>query len=372
MADLPSRLDLYALGRDRVVQTAKKIDPAMCDVAGSDVNLFLGIGSVLAAQVVLQLGFKTAALLLDGADDEDLDRLAYDRYSQTRKGASSARTSVQFKRLAFTAGAGSVPIGTSITTDTGIEYVTTQVANFGPTDLVATTPTNVRAAQAGKATQVGPLALKNLKQPQLLWDPSLTLTQLEAAAGGEEQEDDETFRARLRDFWRTARRGILPAIVSGALTVPGVVSAQAIEATSPTGDPARVVFLYVADSSGVASQALLDDVRVALEDYRAAGIAVLLFNSIPQIANITLKLTFNANVDTVTLTDEIVAAVVGFVNSLPVNGTLNILQLGAVLQRFAADGLVPNLASIVAPVGDLVPGVGQTIRTTAANVTVVR
>lgn len=368
MPDLPTRLDYFQLGRDRVVQTARKIDPGQVNVQGSDANLFVGVAAVLSGHLTKQLAYRTSALTLDGSDDEDLDRYAYDRYGLTRKGASSARGSVTISRTSTAAGAGSIPIGTKLLTDAGYEYVTTTVATFAASSTIATC--KARAAQAGKATQVGAGAIKRFAQPSLLFDTTLTVTNVGAMAGGEDPEDDPTFRERVRDFWRSARRGILAAIEFGAKTVDGVVSAQAIEALTPGALPARVINLYIADSTGVASDALADDVRVALEDYRAAGIAVLISTSIPQLAAIELALQFAANVDTKTLTDEIVAAVVEFVNTIPVNGTLYRGELFSVLQRFAADGLIPNEDTIVAPTGDLVPAVGQTIRTTTSNVTV--
>lgn len=314
-----------------------------------------------------QLAYRTGALLLDGADDEDLDRYAYDRYSITRKGASSARGTVQITRATTTAGAGSVPVGTKLMTDTGVEYVTTTAASFGA--LVTSATCNVRASQAGKATQAGAGAIARFPQPQLLWDATLQVTNALTTAGGEDAEDDDTFRARIRDFWRTARRGILAAIEFGAKTVGGVVSAQAVEALSVGGGPARIVNLYIADSSGVSSAALADEVRIALEDYRAAGISVIIITSIPLVVDISISLSFRAGVDTQTLTDEVMAAIVEFVNSLPVNGALLRGQIFSVIQRFAADGVLPFDGSVVTPVGDLFPSVGQTIRTTLANVT---
>lgn len=368
MADLPTRLDYFALGRDKVVQTSKKIDPSQVDTDGADANLFVGIASVLSSAITTQLAFRTAALTLDGADDEDLDRYVYDRYGLTRKGASPARGAVTFSRTTVTAGAGTVPIGTKLVTKTGFEYVTTTSASFAATGTSATA--NVRAAQAGKGTQAGAGEITRIAQPQSLWDATLAVTNPATTAGGEETEDDETFRSRVRDFWRTARRGVIGAIEFGAKTVPGVVSAQAIEALTVGGLPARVVNLFIADSTGVASDALAEEVRVALEDFRAAGIAVLIFTSIPSIVGVTLALAFQAGVDTQTLTDEVLAAVVEFVNSLPVNGTLYRGELFSVLQRFAGDGLIPRQESIVVPAGDLVPAIGQTLRTTPANVLV--
>jgi uncharacterized phage protein gp47/JayE len=368
--DFPSRLDLYAVGRDYVRQRAKKIDPSQVDVLGSDVNLFVGSNSVVADAVLKQLIYSSARLFLDGASDDDLDRLAYDRYGLTRKGASAALGGVVMSRLSAALGAGSVPIGTKLTSLGGSEYITLSTAVFGATDLTATAPVNVRAVQAGKATQANAGTITKFATPSSLFDSTLTVTNPASTAGGEDAESDPTFRSRIRSFWTTARRGTLIAIQFGALTVPGVVSAQAIETLTGAGLPARLVNLYIADSSGVASTQLAQLVTSALDDYRAAGIAVIVNNSLPLIVNVQLQLTFAAGVDTVTLGNQICAALVEFINSLPVNGTLLTSDLYTVLKRFAEDGLIVTDGTIVLPTGDLVPSVNQTIRATLATVTV--
>jgi uncharacterized phage protein gp47/JayE len=368
MPDLPTRLDYFALGREVVVQRSTKIDPAQVDIEGSDVNIYVGIASVLADQITRQLAYRVGALFLDGSDEEDLDRYAFDRYNLPRKGASAARGAILISRTSVAAGAGSVPTGTMVITDTGVEYVTTTTATFASTDT--SQPANVRAVQAGKASQVGPNGIKRFEKPQLLWDATLTCTNPLTTAGGEEPESDETFRARVRDFWKTARRGILAAIEQGALTVDGVVSANAVEAFESSGQPARVVFLYIADSSGVASEALAEDVRNALLDYRAAGISVIVVTSLPTVVDVLLKLVFAAGVDTRTLTEQIRVAIVEYINSLPVNGVLLVSGLYSVLLRFANDGLFVSQDTLQAPTGDLVPAVGATIRTTLTNVNI--
>jgi uncharacterized phage protein gp47/JayE len=368
MADLPTRLDLYALGRDYVTQRAKKIDPTIVDVEGSDANIVVGGQSIVGDAIVKQLGYSINKLLLDGAQDEDLDRYAFDRYGLFRKGASPAVGAIQITRPTFAAGAGTIPIGTKITTNSGIDYITTSIAALGATSLLTTC--NVRAVQAGKITQVGKNTIRRFSKPGDLFDKTLGCNNAVATTGGEDAEDDETFRNRIRNFWNTARRGVLAAISFGALSVPGVVSAVAIEALTTGAQPARIVNLYIADSSGVANAQLAQLVASALDDYRAAGITVLINTSIPSIVNLVLLLSFQANVDTVTLSDNVRAAVVEFVNSLPVNGTLYISDLYSVLRRFVADGLVVNQGSVVAPAGDLVPDIGSTLRTTTANVTV--
>jgi hypothetical protein len=368
MPDLPTRLDYYNLGRQYVLQRAQKIDPGMVDVAGSDANLFVGSASVMADAVTKQLGYATSRLTLDGCFDEDLDRYIWDRYQLTRKGASPAVGQVRFYRASAAAGSGTIPSGTKLVAG-NFEYVTTQPASFGASQLDGALA-NVRAVQAGKATQVGANTIQKIANAAALFDRTLFVNNDTTTAGGENQEDDDDVKARVRSFWSTAQRGTLAAIEFGALTVPGVVSAKAIEALVPlsNGLPARLVNLYIADSSGVASLPLSQSVSKALNDYRAGGIPVVVNTSIPFIQAITLSLSFAAGVDGVTLGNQIQAAVVEFVNSLPVNGTLYVVQLNSVLQRFYADGLIPNQSSLVSPAFDVVPPVGQTIRTTPANV----
>lgn len=376
MADLPTRLDLLGIGRSYLLRYAKRIEPTKVDVLGSDANIFVGSQSVVGDAVVKQLGYSVNRVILDGAEGDDLDRWAFDRYQELRKGASPAVTTVQVRRPDATGGVGDVPVGTKILSQANLEYKTVSVASFGPSTVFATC--DVSASQAGKASEAGAHTLTKFAQPQLLFDKTLTVDNDEPAAGGEDVEDDDTFRNRLRDFWRSARRGVLAAIETGALQVPGVVSAQAIEALTGGAQPARVVNLYISDSSGVASRALARKVATAQDDFRAGGIAVLISTSIPLIVDVEIALAFAADVDTVDLSTQVQAAVVSFVNSLPVNGTLYVSELQAVLVRFKDDGVIVNTNSvsnpltsgIVSPVGDLVPPVGQTLRTRVGNVLV--
>lgn len=368
-ADFPSRLDLFAIGRDYILARAKRIDPAQVDIAGSDSNIVVASQSEMAFAIILQLAQRVNALLLDGAEGEDLDRYALDRYGLPRKGASAAVTTVTFSRTSVAAGAGVVGSGTRLSTLTGVEYITTSTASFSTTSTDATA--NVRAVTAGKATQVGANTIRRISSPAALFDPSLTVNNASASAGGEDAEDDDTFRERIRDFFRTARRGTLGAIEFGAKQAPGVVSAQAVEVLTSGAMPARVVNLYIADSSGVASEVLAEAVRIVLDDFRAAGIAVLVSTSIPQIVSVQLALKFKAGSNTAALSENVRAAIVEFINSLAVNETLLRAQLFTVLQRFADDGLIPVESSILEPLGDLVPDLGKTLRTTLANVTLV-
>lgn len=367
-ADFPSRLDLYSLARSYVLTRADKIDPAQVDVAGSDINLFTGIASVLGFAVVLSLIENINALTLDGAFDERLDRYGVDKYQLPRKGAAAALATVRIYRSSAVGGAGNVPMSTKLLSLNGIEYITTQDAAFSATDLEVSVI--VRAVQAGKISQVGANQIRLFATPSALFDQSLQVTNPEAAAGGEDAEDDETYRERIRAFWNTARKGTLDAIAFGARTVPGVVSAEPTEVLTAEPRPARVVQLRIADSSGIGSAALGATVLASLDEYRAAGISVVIENSIPQIVDLSLKLVFTGNVDTTTIAEGVRGAVVEYVNSLGVGQPLLKSALYSVLTRFTSAGLLVNEESIIAPAGDLYPEPGKTLRTRLQNVKV--
>jgi len=367
--ELLSRADFHQLGRLYVLTRAKRIEPAQVDVAGSDINLFVGSQAYCAHAISRQLAARINALLLDGAEDEDLDRYAFDRYQLTRKGSSAALGELTFSRSTYAAGAGQVDAGQKIRSLTGIEYITLTAAVFSATALSSTA--YVRAVQAGRDYQVGRNNLRTIDGLASLWDPTLKVNNDEPTAGGNPREDNDVFRERIRQFWQVARRGTLSAIRYGATQVAGVESCTALEVIDQDGHPARLVELFIADGSGVASQALANEVDVELDEWRCAGIRVLINLSTPQIVSVQLHLTFAAGVDTATLTDQIRNAVVTFVNSLPAGRSLLRNSLGSVLARFQPSGLVPDDGSIVLPTGDLAPTTGQTIRTTLSNVTVV-
>lgn len=365
--ELLTRLDYYQIGRRYLLTRAKRIEPGVVDTEGSDANLFVGSTSYCGHATSMQLADRVGALLLDGAFGEDLDRYGIDRYRLPRKGAAPALTTLTMTRPAATAGAGTIPVGRKVRTQTGIEYVLTSAGTFGLTDLVAYA--DVRAVQAGKEYQVGRHYLTRWVDQAANFDQTIQPDNEEPAAGGEPVEGDDEYRSRIRDFWESARRGVLGAIEFGARTVPGVSSAFAQEAID-NGIPARIVELFIADSSGIASQALARQVAVALEEYRGAGIYVVIRTSTPQIVDVALALSFKAGVDTVTLGTQIRSAVVSYVNGLGSNQPLYLAGLHGVLSRYVASGLLPKASGIVAPVGDLYPETGCTLRTRLENVTV--
>lgn len=371
MADLPSRKDLFDIGKSVIVQRATRIDPAQINTDGSDVNIMVASEAAMGEEVMRQLALGLKRLTLDGAaddpDEQYLDRYAWDRYQMRRKGAAAALATLRLSRVSAAAGAGVQSEGFLVRTQTGIQYralasVTWGAADVGPHDVDA------QAVEAGKETQVGAGTLESfVVQP---FDPSITVTNPDPAAGGEPRESNATFANRVRDAYLNARRGVASAIEQGALAVLGVVSAKAVEAVDDTTAPQRFVELFIADSDGLASTALARKVVLSLLEYRCCGIYVRVNTSTPQFESVSLRLRFRTGVDTLALTGQVRAAVVAFVNSLGAGDDLYVNDLEAVLNRFTPFGLVVERDAVVAPVGDVVAESSQTIRTTLDRVTV--
>lgn len=367
--DLVSRLDLHAIGRQYLEERALHLTPGIVDVEGSDANVFVGSQSFVANAVVLQLADRYAALTLDGAFGEDLDRYAWDRYRLPRNGASASVGFARFFRSSIAAGLGAVPIGTKLVSLTGKEYVTTSVASFSAGGYVASC--SVRSTSAGRNQNLGRNQLRSIVVPGALWDPSLQVTNDDPTAHGDDREQDSDFKVRIRAFWKAARRGTLSAIAFGARQVPGVASADATEVIDTDARPARIVELAIADGSGVASRALGVVVEAELLEWRAGGIAVIVSTSLPQIISVSMHLVFRAGIETSALAETIRATVLGYINSLGVNVPLYLGNLSALLTRYADSGLIPKESTIVEPSGDLIPTPGMTLRSQLANITLV-
>ncbi len=363
--DLPTRLDLFAIGRDYLRTRAQKIDPKQVDMEGSDANLFVGSVSDIAYELVNQIVVAFRKHFLSSCSGEDLDRYAWDKYRMKRKAASPGRVKVRFYRMSAAAGAGVVPAGTVVQTKTGVDYVTLNTADFTQTALEST-PVNARSVQAGKAHHAAIGAINRIPQPGSLFDPSIRVVNDVESAHAMDREEDGPFRVRIQEYWNTTRRGTLAAIAFGALETPGVASADVVEELDGDAKPARIVRLFAADEHGYSSPGLMID----LDEYRAAGIQVVRTEAAPEYVDIVYRLRFQAGKDTAAIAEQVRAATVGRVNQSRVNGVLFRGVLMEVLRSFEDDGLIPTDDSIVEPVGDLVPTQGYAVRTTIDRVKV--
>jgi len=367
MPDLPTFSDLFDVfaeeiqARGETKPVGQRFSPSEIYTPGSDINLIGAGAAAMAEDVIRTLGEELLALTLDGAENEELDRWGGDRYSTTvpRKAATPAVGTVQFTRPTTAAGAVVQPSGSIVRTSGGVRVETLAAASFGAGSLG---PVNVpaRAVEAGTAGNVDENTITAFVSAKT--DPALLVTNPDVFAGGDDTETDERFKARLRAFFAAARRGVLAAIEFGALTVPGLRQAAAVELVSlPLGVPNGLVRIYVADAQGRANADLVALVETALLDFRGAGIVADVLAAVPYYQAIELDLDFATGVDTVAAFDAVAATIVARVNALAPGATL--LRSRIVTAAESITGVIVPDGAVVVPAGDVVPTANQVIRT---------
>jgi uncharacterized phage protein gp47/JayE len=343
------------------------IDPEAVDKKGSTLNLMAAGTSAVAEEVERRSDAKIAALTLAGARGSEVDALAEERTGGEvhRFGATPSVVPLTFTRTSFAAGGGTIAKGTKVSVGS-VSFTTDLDVTFGATDLGPHT-VDATSTTAGTQTAVAIGTLTSFDTAP--FDPAIRVTNLEAAAGGGDVELDPSLKSRIQDWPRTVRRGTLGAIETGALTVPGIRLAVAVEVVDETGIATGMVICYVADANGQANVSLVRKVERALRAYRCGGGPVRVVGSVPLFVDIQLSIAYLAGYATEDVQDLVRSAVAAAINRLPPNSTLlHSLLIEAIR---SVPGTVVPANAVRLPVGDVVPSAGVTFRTTTSRVTFV-
>lgn len=378
MADsLPTRDDFFQAGASEVLTRSEsrpqkeRLSREAVFTEGTDINIIIAACSAMADEATRQLATRMAALFLDSAEGEDLDRLVADRFSPevVRKQAAPALVPITFSRaIPPSAGAAiSFDVGTKVRTEQGTEFTLTESASFSANSTGPVT-VQAQATLAGISGNVAVGAVTQLGSPSA--DSHVTITNLEPGSGGRNVETDQSLRTRARDFFIAARRGTLAAIEFGARTVDGVESATAMEELDTgTGLPNGKVNVAIADSNGQANSLLAEAVQDALLEYRAAGIVVTVLVTAPSYQTIAYSgISFRPGIDTRAAVQQLKSLTVAAVNILEPGEPLTIALLYA-LAKSIPGAIVPQ-GAVQMPAGDIDPGQQQVIKTRLDLVTV--
>lgn len=367
MPDFPTAADLFRIARDEAVSRSERLTVNAVDRDGTDSNIMLYGAAVVGEEVVGQLASVEEGVWLASAFGAKLDRWAWDRYNMIRKQAAAAFVTARFTTTAGAPSAFVIPAGTKLATSTGQEFITVvsvpyPLLGLGPIDVLA------RSTLAGTDQNIGTGALRSITSFITNKPVDLTVTNAEAASGGDNVEQDDDFKQRIARFFTAARRGTKSAIETGALAVEGVVRAVAIESLQGFGYPTRALTLVIADrftdalvKQGVSvpsydtkSQAFAAVVSAALEEFRADGIPVKVIVSQVRLLPVVLRLRFQA---TVTNPD----AVALFARTL-VTQLINGLLPGASFDPADASALLRSVSGldifgdeVASPVGAIIP-----------------
>lgn len=374
MADFPTFEDLFRIGRDEILTRNRQLTREVVEREGTDANAFVASAAAVGDELVGQLTRVTKGLFLDSAEKDCLDRLIFDRFGLLRKAASPAWVSVAFATATPAVAPFSIPAGTQLATIDGRRFVTTVDAAY-PAGSVGPVLVAARSAQAGFAQQVGANTLNTIAGSITGAPGDLTVTNPLASAGAADEEDDDSYRARARLVFETARRGTLAAIRAAALHVPGVQTATAFEVLDEFGRPAKTLQLVISDRFTDAlvgqvtpplyatqSALLAAQVFQALEDTRAGGIYVDVRIGQVVLQSVQLGLRFRAGVNVDVVAFQARTRIVNVINSLAPGSSLIIEDLISALRM--VPGLLVTGDEILSPAGDVVAESLQVLRTT--------
>lgn len=389
--DFPTFNDLFRIGRDEVLRRNSLLTRAAVDRPGSDLNVDVAASAATADEVIAQLVDVAAGVFLDSARGKKLDRYVFDRYGLSRKPAAPGLTSAYFQIVdangnpAACPATFSIPVGTQLQSDDGIQYITT-AAEVYPFNSLAPAIVACRSVLAGANQQIDKNTLTNIvgQIPGAPASPlKLVVNNPRASAGADDQEKDPDLRNRARQFFVNARRGTRSAIQSQALATPGVRTATAYEVLDGLGRPARLVVLVIADAFtdqlasydtipgtySAQSLVLTQSVFNSLDDTRCCGIYVQVLVAAIVPLQVLLRLAFNAGVNIDQVASNARAAIVNYTNSLSPGQQWVRADAQGALHKVS--GLAYSGNEISSPAGDVVPKPLQALRTGLSQVSTV-
>jgi hypothetical protein len=292
-----SQQDLYTL----FITALQSYSPDITDTNdGSMVDTLAGVfslGGTELTRLITDQFNKTFFSLANGPEvtggPDDLQTLAVDHFGDdfARPQAVTAIDTVTFARPNNSGGTVLIPAGTIVKTAADANgkaqrYATnadvTMTATGAGTDTSVTV--NVTAVVAGAAGNAA-VGTINVIESSLL-DTTITVTNTGNATGSDAQ-DDATYRTTIQNLIEALAGATANAVAAKALTVSGVVTATAIEQAltviqyivssgGTLGSYFRipVPYLYIADATGTASQALISAVTAAINSVRALGVYI--------------------------------------------------------------------------------------------------
>lgn len=362
--------DLFLAARARLLALTDRYTAAAIDKEGNDINILLrimaGVGEELSLESTTQ-DLARALATVASTTDEQVERLCSDLTGgQVRRfGDAAAIVDLQWSRqntYALTLDAG--------TTASDLQGNVYRLINAVSWSTGQNTP-KVALAEAENTGRQGNVAAGLITKPgNNLGDNTVSVVNPSAASGGREQETIPELIARARDWFLNAARGTLSAIEYGAKQDPGVVQATATELLfegTTTQLPFYRVTMTIADANGQAGTALATRARAKLQEYRCAGVPVLLVGgSVQYVVLRWQKLIYAKGYDPASVQAALVAKLLAVSLGPDIKLERSLLLAIAKLQ---VDGIagVPNDA-LLSPAADVTPQAGYTIKFKADSI----
>jgi uncharacterized phage protein gp47/JayE len=368
--------ELFEVGLSEIIDldVDDELDESLLRADGSSYNLVLRAGAAMGAEIYWQAVDRFAGTFMDTSRFEALSRWVADRYAIERFGATAAVVSLTFSRTTTTAEV-TINAGTVVTDQAGTIQFLTDIDLVLPIG-VASGSVDATSSASGKDQQAAKETLRVISgsKPQ----SDLTVDNAKAAAGGNDSETDAEFRSRARGIFVNARRGTLSAIEQGALSVPQVRNAAVYEFRQPDGCQTGIVGVVISDSTGNCNDTVVQLVEQELENWRGAGIYVVVEAATPILRPIALTPFYEPGQATPAVRSLIKQTVTARVNTLRANAAPSAAEApadswltpGIVEQAALAVAGVAGIIEVTAPAGIEKPNAGERFLTTEGLVEV--
>ena len=250
-----------------------------------------------------------------------LPELPFYAFGFSKQAGTKSVGEVVFSRNVATVDAVTIPIGTLISTPSGLIYSTTTegVILSGETD---SGDVSIQANDVGGNFKVPAHSISTMTTPVVGVD---SVDNASSTTGGADEEDDNSFQQRFREYVLGLGKGNVYGLITAAKSITGVRSASAIEHFPPLSDIYNVS-LYVDDGAGNAPDEMIEDVLdIILGDstatnpgYKPAGINLRVLGPTKVTVAIAVVITDTGDVSRTTISTNVAAAVTDYINNLQI------------------------------------------------------
>lgn len=299
--------------------------------------------------------FKTANGSEITGNEDELEALAVDQFGEDFARPEAVKSSgvVTFSRPNNNAGDVLIPAGTIVKTQKTSAGNSVSFETEIDVTLVGTSiSVAVKSLLAGSSQNV--IANKITVIESSLSDSSVTVNNALGTSGGKDTLNDAEYRIFIKNLIQTIKGATLKALKAKALTVSGVVYAEAIQylLSVKEWDGAAAIgavfklpkcIVYVADANGTANASLITSVKTALRSTKAAGVIVTVSGANPVVLNWSAQIALNPAGDNYAELQSDLSMITeemeNYINLLPIGQNFNkAAATSYIISKFGAVG----------------------------------
>jgi uncharacterized phage protein gp47/JayE len=297
-----------------------------------------------------------------------LPNLPFYAFGFSKHAGTEASGIVRFSRNVATVDAITIPVGVIVSTPSGLLYTTTSEGTIagGATE---SGDVSVEANEIGASYNVPATSISIITTSVIGVD---TVNNAAAMSGGSDQESDNAFQQRFREYILGLARGSNYGLITVAKSVTGVRSASVIEHFPPLSGIYNVS-LYIDDGAGNAPAEMIAAVENVIEGdgtvtypgYKPAGINLRVLAPTKVTVDVTVEIDDTGDILRDIVSQNVQDTIEDYINNLQIGESVVYNEL---VQRVMAVIGVYDL-TLSAPAANVSIGTTQVARTGTITIT---